>query len=541
VGVSIREILKDKYFKKYSVLAGEGGLDREVQAVTLYDAPDGYLWFKGKEFVLSTGYLLQDQECFMEVLKFLHSHNSAGVGIKVDRYLKKIPDEVIRWCNEINMPLIGIPYNEAWIDVINAVNSIAVNRFITKILDEPEAQGHVSPKYLHKKILNLLGKLSSEINKPITLVEAIDKKIITCPQSFKIDNRINCADEVEDYDFNYIREIVCDKLNIIRFQTVDEDIVPWLVLPIRIGDLQVAKIIIWEENGKIDYYDLLAIRIAATLLMEVYEQIYMFHNFEGRYYDDFIKSLISGELDNYPKIQEFSKGIRNVRISLDSNYIVSVIKAKSDNFNLHTFRDRIYNSVLSNLETNRNIFGIISKDQMVVITDLKGDVNNQKSTRNRLDKVLSQLNDCIRESEFTMGIGSEVNDAVSIRRSYVEAVKALEVGPFLFENKPMVSFEDLGPFGLLRLENIQERDFGNNFDKIKPLFKEANGEELLETLKVFLESESNYNAASKKLFTHTNTIRYRISKIQELCDIDLDDPVERLKTEITLRFLDLLR
>lgn len=541
MGVSIREILKDKYFKKYSVLAGEGGLDREVQAVVLYDAPDGYLWFKGKEFVLTTGYLLQDQEYFKEVLKFLNSRHSAGVGIKVDRYLKKIPDEVIRLCDEINMPLISIPFNEAWIDVINAVNSIAVNRFITKIIDQPETQGHVSPKYLQRKILNLLGKLSTEINKPITLVEANDKKIITCPQSFKIDHRINCGDDAEVYDFNYMREIVCDKLNIIRFHAADEDIVPWLVLPIRTGDLQVAKIIIWEENERIDYYDLLAIRIAATLLIEVYEQIYMFRNFEGRYYDDFIKALISGELDSYSKIREFSKGIQNVRISLDSDYIVSVFKAKKDHFNLHTFRDRIYNSVLSNLESDRNIFGIISKDQMVVITDLKREINNHKSTRNSLDKVFSQLSDCISESEFTLGIGSEVNDIVSIRRSYIEALKALEVGQFLFENKPVVSFEDLGPFGLLRLENIQERDFGSNFDKIKPLFKEANGEELLETLKVFLECESNYNAASKKLFTHTNTIRYRIAKIQELCDIDLDEPVERLKTEITLRFLDLLR
>jgi purine catabolism regulator len=541
VGVSIREILKDKYFKKYQVLAGEKGLDREVQAVALFDAPDGYKWFKGKEFVITTGYLLQETECFVDVLKFLHSHNSAGMGIKVDRYIKKIPDEVIQLCNEIDMPLIGIPFNEAWIDVINAVNSIAVNRFITKLIDIPETHGNVNPKYLQKKVHDLLVKLSNEINKPITIVQVMDNKAITYPQSYKIDQRIIFADDIEDYDFSYMREIVCDKLNINRIQAVTEEIIPWLIIPIKIRDIQVAKIVIWEEKEKIDYYDLLAIRMAATLLIEMYEQIYIFHNFEGRYYDDFIKALISGELDSYSKIREFSQGIRKVRISLDNTYIVSVIKAKNESFNLHTFRDRIYNSVLSNLEINKNIFGIISKDIMVVITDIKGEENNRKAICNGLRKVLKGLNECIRETEFIMGIGSEVNDVILIRRSYIEAVKALEVGQYLFGNTQMIAFEDLGPFGLLRLENIQKRDFGSNFDKIKPLLDDENGEELLETLRVFLESESNYNVASKKLFHHTNTIRYRISKIQQICGIDLKDPVERLKTEITLRFLDLIR
>ncbi|SCZ78575.1 PucR family transcriptional regulator [Acidaminobacter hydrogenoformans] len=540
MGVSIREILKDKYFKKYQVLAGETGLDREVQAVALFDAPDGYKWFKGKELVITTGYLLQDTKYFMDVLKFLHSHNSAGVGIKVDRYLKKIPEEVIQLCNEIGMPLIDIPFNEAWIDIINAVNSIAVNRFISKLIDVPETHGQVNPRYLQNKILYILSKLSNEINKPITIVQAKDNKTVTYPESYEVDQQINYHGDVEDLGFSYIREIICDKLNIIRIQAVDEDIIPWLMIPIRIRDFQVAKMIIWEEKESIDYFDLFAIRMTSTLLMEIYEQIYIFYNFEGRYYDDFIKGLISGELNSYSKIREFSQGIRRVRISLDNVYTVSVIKATQEGFNLHTYRDRIYNSVLSNLDIHKNIFGIISKVLMVVITDTKGAEADRKSIHKSLEKVLRELNECIRESDFIMGIGSEVNDVISVRRSYIEAIKALEVGQILYENVPVVAFEDLGPFGLLRLENIQKRDFGSNFDKIRPLMEDENGEGLLETLKVFLECESNYNIAAKKLFHHTNTIRYRISKIQQMCDIDLKDPVERLKTEITLRFLDLL-
>lgn len=76
---------------------------------------------------------------------------------------------------------------------------------------------------------------------------------------------------------------------------------------------------------------------------------------------------------------------------------------------------------------------------------------------------------------------------------------------------------------------------------IYPLFKENNWEELLTTLKAYLENESNCNIAAEKLFVHSNTVRYRISKIKELCNIDLEDPTERLKIEITLKFIEALK
>ncbi|NLY86285.1 MAG: PucR family transcriptional regulator, partial [Tissierellia bacterium] len=76
-------------------------------------------------------------------------------------------------------------------------------------------------------------------------------------------------------------------------------------------------------------------------------------------------------------------------------------------------------------------------------------------------------------------------------------------------------------------------------NKIYPLLKEPDSEELISTLKVYLESESNSNIAAKKLFIHSNTVRYRIAKIQQICDIDLEDPMERLKVEILLKFIEL--
>jgi purine catabolism regulator len=119
----------------------------------------------------------------------------------------------------------------------------------------------------------------------------------------------------------------------------------------------------------------------------------------------------------------------------------------------------------------------------------------------------------------------------------MEARKAIEIGSYIYPDKDVISFYDLGPFGVLRFEDVERKNFGSGFNSLEPLMKEEDGKELIETLKVYFESGSNCNKAASKLFIHSNTVRYRINKIQELCKIDLEDYIERLKLEISLRFL----
>ena len=58
-GTTDTRILKD-----YHVIAGKSGLHKEIQGTTLLEAPDALRWAKGKELVLSSGYVLaQEPDC----------------------------------------------------------------------------------------------------------------------------------------------------------------------------------------------------------------------------------------------------------------------------------------------------------------------------------------------------------------------------------------------------------------------------------------------------------------------------------------------
>ncbi len=52
-------------------------------------------------------------------------------------------------------------------------------------------------------------------------------------------------------------------------------------------------------------------------------------------------------------------------------------------------------------------------------------------------------------------------------------------------------------------------------------FKEDVSEEILQTIKVYIEQNMSINQVSRILFTHRNTINYRISRFIELTGIDI--------------------
>ncbi len=68
---------------------------------------------------------------------------------------------------------------------------------------------------------------------------------------------------------------------------------------------------------------------------------------------------------------------------------------------------------------------------------------------------------------------------------------------------------------------------------------QVNGDELFHTLKIFLDNERSVSRASTALFTHRNTVLYRIRKIQEILEHSLDDAYARKYCQLSVDILEL--
>ena len=67
---------------------------------------------------------------------------------------------------------------------------------------------------------------------------------------------------------------------------------------------------------------------------------------------------------------------------------------------------------------------------------------------------------------------------------------------------------------------------------------EKNQTQYLETLRVYLEQHLSSTQAARELFIHRSTFLYRLDRIREILQSDLDDPEEIFYLELSFRLLE---
>ena len=60
------------------------------------------------------------------------------------------------------------------------------------------------------------------------------------------------------------------------------------------------------------------------------------------------------------------------------------------------------------------------------------------------------------------------------------------------------------------------------------------------TVKAYFTHGGNFRRISEDLFTHYNTVIYRVNRIRELLHVDLKDPDTAFNLQLALRIKDLL-
>src|SRR5690625_464041 len=120
--MNIKNLFKLEPFHQTNILAGERGLDRKVLNATFFDAPDGYKWCKKGDFIVTTGYPFTRaekwQKGLLHLITKLVEKNCSGLAIKLGRYIPELPIEVVNYANENRFPIINLPNNLSWTDVI---------------------------------------------------------------------------------------------------------------------------------------------------------------------------------------------------------------------------------------------------------------------------------------------------------------------------------------------------------------------------------------------------------------------------------------
>ena len=122
-----------------------------------------------------------------------------------------------------------------------------------------------------------------------------------------------------------------------------------------------------------------------------------------------------------------------------------------------------------------------------------------------------------------------------IRRAYLEAREALEIGVALGLGGPVYRFDDLLLYHLLRtepalLDRFVEQTLG-------PLIEHDDRRkgELVKTIEAYFNSDGSVKIAGEVLFAHPHTVTYRLKQIERLTGWSLRDSEDKLRLQLAVR------
>lgn len=523
--ITLKEILSFKEYENLKVIAGKDGLDRKVSTVTILDAPDGYKWTQGGEFVITSGYVLSDEpKKITEIITSLDELGASAFGIKLKRYIKEIPAEIIKKADELNFPIIIIPEEYPFKKIINPVMSSIIDKQNEKL---------VFSKNIHNTFTQLVLDGCDEEEIITKLEELINKGIIFYNKVFDEYKLGNLVDN--------------KKLKEKKITELKEKYNSYLL---KI-DKKIYGYIFVTDKKEIDDYDEIAIEHAATVLKLQIQKSISNEEIENRYRDEFVLDLIFANINS--KEEVIKRGKLYNWVFDDS---IAVLIVDIDDFKKNYTQLDIEESENSLKDLKKEIF-TIAKQTMnkyfndLIFTNLSDKIiflkkfNDFKKEYNlKIEEVADQIRKNVKNKvdfTVTVGIGEYKGDVFSIKESYEEAKEAIKISRVISKDNSTSSYQKLGAYRLLDCfyDSEKAEKFLNSYLGDLIDYEKENDINLIKSLKALIQNDWNMKKAAKKLYIHYNTMKYRMKKVEDILNIDLSKSEDRFNLNLSLKLLEI--
>ncbi len=544
MGIAIQELLSQEYFKDFYVLAGAKGLNREIQGITVMEAPDAFHWTKGKELVLSSGYVLaQEPDCLEKAFREGSIQKSAGMVIKRERYLEQVPKKIIDLFDQYEVPLISMPFSAPWMEVMSQVNTAVLNRTIRRLRINTSHMSFQMGNFSYKeqKIKRILQAMEAEMGFPAFLYDFMEEVAYYSSTNFqKMANNFGLA--TEDFwepSMPYTRHTLCDYMDMVRYRLIDQDHregprVSWIRVPISVNGTVQAYFAVMEARVFLDYYDEYSIRIAYLMLQGLYEQIVSAQSMGNIGFENFVLYALSATKEDAQKLM-FQANVQGISMSTKYNYVL--FRRADHNEELPNRRKEILEAFRKSSLIKYARIAMVGENVGILFIEVKEKEHWENGhIKALLEEFRRRVQKVCPETALEFGYTMEEASLNHIRQSVEKCQKALNMGKMIYPDRYIWDYAQLGALAWL---DIPEEELTHMLSTYRELLKDDRNIELLKTLKVYLENNMNYSATAEKLYVHINTIRKRIDKVNELLKIDWSDNIARMNAELLLRFLNL--
>ncbi|MBO0452481.1 PucR family transcriptional regulator [Candidatus Enterococcus murrayae] len=525
---SIKEILQTPRFSELSLLNKHADLERPLDTIEIFETPDISYYIQKNALLVTTAMAFgEDTDGLCDLVRSLANVPSAGLAIKLGRYLTEIDARVLAVADELNFPILQIPVSLQLGDISHKLLSFLWHDQTEQIFFALEIQQKfVNLMIRGASVDTLVKELSSMIKQSVLLIDPFGEIISThMPYS-----NLAALKTQKTTFLNKVRE--CQKERRGEHLLVDSEQGKMLIniFPLS-SDRYLPYMLVIFDPDELPYpFSQFAIQQSLTVLtLALYKEQTLLNEkrAERRSFLTYLLNRKTASQDT--DWLEYKRHFPN----LNSNYYrvvyIESFVPKERHFYAKELDALTYDYLYLRVEDKYKsimLFPTEQLNQWVFIVQQK-------------TEILPILED-IHKQLFELfgvyarfGIGDPVNNIDLLHFSYAESKQALEESE---DKTAFVSYNKIQ--GIKRItENVSNEDmryFCVSILKNLAYPETEQDVELRRTLMTYLDMQCEITKTAELLFIHRNTVKYRIKKCEELLNTSINEPEFSLQLRVAL-------
>jgi PucR family transcriptional regulator, purine catabolism regulatory protein len=309
-----------------------------------------------------------------------------------------------------------------------------------------------------------------------------------------------------------------------------------LVAPVVTNDIGRGFLsIIGHDNNLDDIDSLVAEHGAAACALEM-AKAKAVSDTEKRLRGTFLDRLLIGDVSQQEAVRQGER----FEHDMTEPHLAIVLSWQNDKSPSNRRLETLVNTVINNQRARALVWQRERENEVLVFHAT--DPDNPIDTSMKLAQAFSQeVQRQCHPHKVAIGLGQPAREIGTWRNSYRDAVQALELAARLQTDTPLY-IGDLGVYQLIlslsdreKLLEFTERTLGSLLE-----YDMRQHADLIKTLEAFFNCHGNLSQTAEMLIVHRNTLLYRMNRINEIAEIDLNRPETRLALHLALTIRRLL-
>lgn len=554
--LTVREVLTLASLAGGELVAGAGGLDQVVRWANVMEVPDILPWVKCNELLLTTGFPLRHGSggqllgptAMSELIEGLVDRGVAALAVKTGRYLDELPQAMIRTAEQRGFPLIVLPGEIAFDEILSEVFTLLVDRQSTA-LDAADR--------LHRALTTIVLQGGDLPQIAEEFAKLFDAAVLICSPDGRVQTVAGSALDTDALQalplFGDSGRFMVERLVTGLQQCPDAQPGQLVVAPIVAGGIDHGRIVAYAPHTELGAASVQAVERAAIVAALAITKQLAVTAVESKFRGDFLRDALLGTAGPVEQVVEHCA---QLGWNVDRQLVVVVGQFDEDGANDkrpppatrssaggppltiagRTAQDRLtaaWELVLQHRDKAVPIVGF--RHEVVALVP---------ATRENAVDVVAGLVAAVAgychggRRSFSTGVSRVIDTMADLPTAYDHARKAAAIGRWAHGHGTVAHFDTLGVHRLLSLVSDSAELHAFAAEVLGVLAEDSREvADLRQTLQVLLDSNCNVAKAARELHFHYNTLRYRIGKLEGIVGPFTADPELRLGVALALRVI----